>query len=144
MYKEKRGQAAMEFLMTYGWAILAAVIVVGVLWYMIGNPANLVGDRATLNAPLTSEGLAIGVGTIGIEFRNGNAKSITVTDVAISGCTTNSTDFNVAAGGIGIARVDGCTGTSGDRIDSSVVISYNTSVGGLAQSGSGTVGGVVP
>jgi len=27
----KRGQAAMEFLMTYGWAILAAIIVIGVL-----------------------------------------------------------------------------------------------------------------
>ena len=27
----KKGQAAMEFLMTYGWAILAAIIVIGVL-----------------------------------------------------------------------------------------------------------------
>lgn len=27
----KQGQAAMEFLMTYGWAILAAIIVIGVL-----------------------------------------------------------------------------------------------------------------
>ena len=32
MYK-KKGQAAMEFLMTYGWAILAAVVVIGVLAY---------------------------------------------------------------------------------------------------------------
>ena len=30
---QKRGQAAMEFLMTYGWAILAAIIVIGVLAY---------------------------------------------------------------------------------------------------------------
>lgn len=29
----KRGQAAVEFLMTYGWAILAAVIAIGVLAY---------------------------------------------------------------------------------------------------------------
>ncbi len=29
--KNKRGQAAIEFLMTYGWAILAAIIVIGVL-----------------------------------------------------------------------------------------------------------------
>lgn len=28
---KRKGQAAMEFLMTYGWAILAAVIVIGVL-----------------------------------------------------------------------------------------------------------------
>jgi len=29
--KNKKGQAAMEFLMTYGWAILAAIIAIGVL-----------------------------------------------------------------------------------------------------------------
>ena len=29
----KRGQAAMEFLMTYGWAILAAITAIGVLAY---------------------------------------------------------------------------------------------------------------
>ena len=30
----KKGQAATEFLMTYGWAILAIVIVAAVLWNM--------------------------------------------------------------------------------------------------------------
>ena len=30
---KKKGQAAMEFLMTYGWAILAALIAIGVLVY---------------------------------------------------------------------------------------------------------------
>jgi len=31
--KSKKSQAAMEFLMTYGWAILAAIIAISVLWY---------------------------------------------------------------------------------------------------------------
>ena len=33
----KKGQAAMEFLMTYGWALLAIVIVGGLLWVYIGG-----------------------------------------------------------------------------------------------------------
>jgi hypothetical protein len=33
--KKAQAHAVMEFLMTYGWAILSAVIVVGVLWYFI-------------------------------------------------------------------------------------------------------------
>src|SRR3989344_4619139 len=33
----KRGQAAMEFLMTYGWALLAIVIIGGLLWVYIGG-----------------------------------------------------------------------------------------------------------
>lgn len=31
---DKKGQAAMEFLMTYGWAILAAIVAIGVLAYL--------------------------------------------------------------------------------------------------------------
>ncbi len=134
----------MEFLMTYGWAILASVIVVGVLWYMIGNPANLVGNNVKLSFPFSGEGVAISSGVVQIEFRNGLAKAITVTNVAVSGCTDNSTDFNVAAGAICIASVGGCSTTSGDRVDGSVAISYNTSVGGIAQSGTGSVTGVIP
>ena len=37
----KRGQAALEFLMTYGWAILSAIIVIGALGsYLYFQPAN--------------------------------------------------------------------------------------------------------
>ncbi|PIO06460.1 hypothetical protein COT29_00960 [Candidatus Micrarchaeota archaeon CG08_land_8_20_14_0_20_59_11] len=37
----KRGQSALEYLVTYGWAILAIVIIAAVLWYFgIFNPAK--------------------------------------------------------------------------------------------------------
>lgn len=49
----KKGQAAMEFLMTYGWAILAAIIAIGVLAYFgVFNPSRLAGSTAVINAPL--------------------------------------------------------------------------------------------
>ena len=32
MRRERKGQAAMEYLMTYGWAILIVIIVVAALW----------------------------------------------------------------------------------------------------------------
>ena len=35
--REKRGQAAMEFLMTYGWALLAIIIIGGLIWIYIGG-----------------------------------------------------------------------------------------------------------
>jgi hypothetical protein len=41
----KKGQAAMEFLMTYGWAILVVITAVGTLAYFgLLNPSNLVSD----------------------------------------------------------------------------------------------------
>ena len=47
---QKRGQAAMEFLMTYGWAILVVAIVFGVLAYYfnIGAP-----DTCKIDQPFT-------------------------------------------------------------------------------------------
>ena len=42
----KRGQAAMEFLVTYGWAFLVVLVMVGALAYFgVLNPQNLVSDR---------------------------------------------------------------------------------------------------
>lgn len=32
--KENKVQAIMEFLITYGWAILAVIIALGVLWFI--------------------------------------------------------------------------------------------------------------
>ncbi len=40
MGKNKKGQSAMEYLMTYGWAILVIVVVVGALYAMgVFNPS---------------------------------------------------------------------------------------------------------
>ncbi|MGV8086138.1 MAG: hypothetical protein ACP5N1_00770 [Candidatus Woesearchaeota archaeon] len=42
----KKGQAAMEFLITYGWAIMAAMMVIGALTYFgMSNPATSLPDK---------------------------------------------------------------------------------------------------
>jgi hypothetical protein len=59
----KKGQAAMEFLMTYGWAILAAIIAIGALaWFGVFRPS--VPETCTISAP----------------FSCGEDTSVTVTD----------------------------------------------------------------
>jgi hypothetical protein len=45
----KKGQAAMEFLMTYGWAILVVLAAIGALAYFgVLSPSKLVPDKCTL------------------------------------------------------------------------------------------------
>lgn len=42
----KRGQAALEFLMTYGWAFLVVLILIGALAYFgVLSPKNFMGDK---------------------------------------------------------------------------------------------------
>ena len=138
----KRGQAAMEFLMTYGWAILAAVIVVGVLWYMIGNPANLVGNDLKLSPPLASPSMSVSTTQVDIEFRNGGVNSINITSVDV-GCGTISPSMIVGAGSLQNFSIP-CTLVSGDRLNEAVTISYTTSGNAIVQSATGTISGRVP
>lgn len=57
---QRKGQAAMEFLMTYGWAILAAIIAIGVLAYFgVFNPGRLAGSQGIVNAPFNMDAFRI-------------------------------------------------------------------------------------
>ena len=45
----KRGQAAMEFLMTYGWAILVVLVAIGALAYFgVLNPSKFLPEMCTV------------------------------------------------------------------------------------------------
>jgi len=47
----KKGQAAMEFLMTYGWAILVVLIAIGALAYFgVLNPSRFLPNKCTFSA----------------------------------------------------------------------------------------------
>ncbi|MBI3036442.1 hypothetical protein HYY73_01620 [Candidatus Woesearchaeota archaeon] len=44
--KSMKGQAAMEFLMTYGWAILVVLVVIGALSYFgVLSPSTLLPEK---------------------------------------------------------------------------------------------------
>lgn len=50
MRRNTKGQVAMEFMMTYGWAILAAMIVIAALAYFgITNPSSTLPDKCTFS-----------------------------------------------------------------------------------------------
>src|SRR3989344_3487840 len=96
----KKGQAAMEFLMTYGWAILAAVIAIGVLAYFgVFSPGNYMSNIVTVNQPFgTTQELAIRTDSISFVLRNGGGSSADIASIAISGCGTNSTLMTINDG----------------------------------------------
>lgn len=112
----KKGQAAMEFLMTYGWAILAAIIAIGVLAYFgVFSPGKYVTGSAVVNPPFyvnawnvqaladfDGDGTDDGPG-VTMELRNNGGEdyelfSVTVTGTdaegAIATCTYTGTPLN--------------------------------------------------
>ena len=143
--KRERGQAAMEFLMTYGWAILAAIIVVGVLWYIIGNPANLAGNNFQISAPFVKEAMALTATGVQVEVRNGAGDSLTVTGVDIENCGTSGAISTVIAAGDLQAFTVNCALTSGDRFNGDVTVKYKTDpASAVEQQATGAISGRVP
>lgn len=140
----KKGQAAMEFLMTYGWAILAAIIVVGVLWYLIGNPANLAGNRFAISQPLVQNAMSLDSTGITIEVRNGGDQTMTVTLVSIENCgDSGAISTDIASGDLQDFTI-ACALNSGDRFNGDVTISYISPGSSVTQKATGTISGRVP
>jgi hypothetical protein len=94
----RKGQAAMEYLMTYGWAILVIVIVLAALLYL--GVFNVQPPETCMFSPgLSCKTFYLPSGTdhLALTVVNGLQKPITVTDVSCSQQTTPSYTTFVAA-----------------------------------------------
>jgi len=57
MANRKRGQAALEFLTTYGWAFLVILVMIGALAYFgVLDPTKFIPQRCQVSLPLTCDG----------------------------------------------------------------------------------------
>ena len=137
----KKAQAAMEFLMTYGWAILVVLVAIGALAYFgVLNPGRYLPSSCTIGPGLAcSEFKVIDAGTDSVEIyvRNGLGKSIisvtmTLTPVGGSPCTEGTTehDTSIADGGLGHFKFN-CAAladaSDGDRFKGVISFGYTAS-----------------
>ncbi len=55
--KQRRGQAALEFLTTYGWAFMVILVMIGALAYFgVLNPQQFIPERCQMSAPFSCDG----------------------------------------------------------------------------------------
>jgi len=151
---KRKGQAAMEFLMTYGWAILAAVIVVGVLWYLLGNPANLAGNQFQSSAPLVSKGLIVNTTGVTVNILNGASDAMNVTYVNMTGMGANDCAWEyfsadpisaIGVGAEGSFYMECATAlVQGNRLNTDVVFKYRIGQSTFEQASTGSISGRVP
>ena len=115
----KRGQAAMEFLMTYGWAILVVLVVIGALAYFgILNPQTLLPERCELQMGLHCKDYLISTdannnGEIRLTIENGRGNDIVVTKVnatsqEFNGSCVNQTSTDILNGESAEFVLTGC------------------------------------
>lgn len=98
----KRGQAALEFLMTYGWAILVVLIVIGALAYFgVLNPTIMLPEKCTLQMGMYCKNhLILSDNSVYFELENGMGKGVILRKVNVSGDFINCwADFTIPNNG---------------------------------------------
>ncbi len=127
---QRKGQAAMEFLMTYGWAILAAIVVIAVLAIYF-RPSTLVSEGVILSAPLYGQGATVSPIQVQMEIKNNGGETITTTagtlkinTPAANGCDAAIDVGSLSAGGTQTLSFNNCNFTSGSTVNADVTITY--------------------
>src|SRR3990167_5308518 len=118
----KKGQAAMEFLMTYGWAILAAIIAIAVLAYFgVFNPGRYTSEMCQVSAPFTCDDNSVVSATaakgVQLILRNGGDVDYNVMNITVTNCDTTATTFDsdtVTIGDQPVLVASGSTSTLGE------------------------------
>ena len=147
--RNNKGQAAMEFLMTYGWAILAAIVAIGVLAYFgVFSPGKLAGSSAIVNNPFYANSWQVTTTDVNLEMTNNGGDTlvpalITVTGTGASSSIscTNSTLPSSLNPGVQTLFIIPCTGTltSGNSFAGNIQITYSKQGSQLNQTSTGTI-----
>ncbi len=141
--KTTKGQAAMEFLMTYGWAILAAIIVIGILGYYYFSRDVLTPKAAVVNPPFYLNGQVVNTSGVSLELKNNGDDTYNVTKVTVTNCGESWNGVNlvvgsVASGSTVLARVN-CTLTPANTFKGTITVYYTKSGSTLEQTTTGSI-----
>jgi hypothetical protein len=99
-----KGQSALEYLITYGWAILVILVVLAVLWYYgIFNPSKWAGEMATSGSAFQTSvvNTNLKATSLGLTLNNIAGSALTVNSITVTGDVTAAScavGQNVSAG----------------------------------------------
>jgi len=151
----RKSQAAMEFLMTYGWAILVVLVAIGALAYFgVLSPDKFLPNRCTLPSGLACvDHRALSAdNTIEIVVRNGigfdlSAMAITIENCGLApallagDCTAGQDTLNNGDQCTYKSVAAGCTPTltEGGKFSGDITIVYTNTDTGLVHTSRGTL-----
>jgi hypothetical protein len=143
-----KGQSATEYLMTYGWAILAITIVGALLYTQVFSERSCATEGAAgfplVNAA-TVDGNEFAIdaasGNLSVAVKNNVGKDITVTKILKGTQEYDVTDVAIADGATAVVSAPGFSaGTVGECYSEKVTIVYQTATG-IDQRSSGSLNG---
>ena len=140
----KRAQSAMEYLMTYGWAILVVLIALGALFYL-GVFSPTTPSICQISAPFTCMDIVTNDNDVGsiVIGATGISDGATIT---VSGDCAVNVELpltNIIDNGENIKTLK-CVGVAtGDKISGDISIAYTLSGSDLTHTATGSYSGTV-
>ena len=122
----KKGQAAIEFIMTYGWAILVVMVAIAALAYFgVLSPSKFLPERCILPPGMACTQHKATTTGLTLVVTNSLGNSINITDITDVTGVCSSTGGFLANGATATYTFSGCTHpVSGEQYKSDLTISY--------------------
>ncbi len=129
---KRKGQGALEYLMTYGWALLI-IVIVGAALFALGVFSPTATEACTGFASLQYRDHLLTTSAFQIRVVNGEGKDITVTGVTFAGTALTMSHQNITAGAEGTIAPSGdpTTKSAGDTYSETAVVNYFV-IGGIS------------
>ena len=137
----RKGQAALEFLMTYGWAILVVLVAIGALaFFGVLSPDKFLPAKCTLQPGLACVDHKVTAEAVTVVVKNGYGSDITVTDVQVEGCGSNvAPTGNLANGGQEEYVITCDAPIIGSKFSGALNVSYSNLDSGLDRKNTGNI-----
>ena len=136
-----RAQAAMEFLMTYGWAILVVLAAIAALAYFgVLSPEKFLGEKCILEPGLACIGNKVETNKITLVIAQNKGKTIIVNSIALGSCSsTFSTTMLSGTDGTFVIGGSCSNGDPKERYRSDIVLSYTEKETNLTKTATGNL-----
>ena len=121
----RKSQAAMEFLMTYGWAILVVLAAIAALAYFgVLSPEKFLPEKCILAPGLACVQHRVTTADTTLIISNGFGRTISITNLKVGACT-KTFDTTMVSGTENSFVLTGCSnGVSKDAFKGDITLTY--------------------
>ena len=123
----KKGQAAMEFLMTYGWAILVVLAAIGALAYFgILSPSRHIPESCIFQQGIACVDFKVTEDEVTLYIQNGYAQDIDLKKIEVGNCDAAEINERIPDIDTLLVELTGCeNGIAGDKFKEQVKITFS-------------------
>lgn len=143
----KKGQASMEFLMTYGWAILVVLIAIGALSYLgVFDYSRFLPERCILPAGFSCDDFKVSAetapgesnGSIELVIRNGMGADLLLINVSVNGCNLGNSSM-LEGKQLKFSNFECSTGPKDKKFKQEIIITYQKIISNIKYTKTGEI-----